>query len=279
MTKAPRHHHHHHRRRAPRCRSTPPTTARRSRRDSSCSSKSKANDTNNQLPPHVEFFARFKGTLPEVITQSDLERLNSALSFLFAGLREASRQFYQETDDGRSAAFTALGFCWKFIALFDRPLAEHLQVPIVHLMDALVGLENNSVSQIVKPTPRRGRSPSSHKHAALKGHVAATVNRLQEAGLSAKDAFQEVAKHLNKLGVRRQGGSGPVTTHTVRNWCNEVSSDFGRHGTAAWIHDDMLVDSERQRFASLPKEPAAHFALSSLTSWILINFPTLEKSI
>jgi hypothetical protein len=251
---------------------------RHSRRVSSRSSKSKADDTNNQLSPHVEFFTRFKGTFPEVITQSDLGRLNWALSFLFAGLREASRQFYQETDDGRSAAFTALGGCWQFIALFDRPLAESLHVPIVHLMDALVGLENNLVLQIVKPTPRRGRSPSSHKHATLRGHVAGTVNRLQEAGLSANDAFQKVAKHLNKLGLRPQRGSGPITTHTVRNWCNEVSSDFGRHGTAARMHDSMLVEFERQRFASLPKEMAADFALNSLISWVRTNFPPFEKS-
>jgi hypothetical protein len=148
------------------------------------SSKSK----DDQRPPHVEFFTRFKGTLPEVITtQSDLEKLNSALSFLFARLREARHRSYQ-TEGGRPAAFMFLGVYFMFIALFQKPLAESLQLPIVHLMDALVGLDNNLVSPIVKPIRRRGRSPSSHAYAALKGHAASTVGHLREAGFNTKKA-------------------------------------------------------------------------------------------
>jgi hypothetical protein len=221
--------------------------------------------------PHVEFFTRSKGTLPEVITQSNLEILNSALSFLFARLREARRQSYQ-TEGGRPAAFAALGVYWMFIALFEKPLAESLQLTIVHLMDALVGLDNNLVLPIVKPIRRRGRSPSSHAYAALKGHAANTVRHLKEAGFSAKKAHQAVAQQLKKL-VRPERGSGPITEHTVRNWCNEVSSDVGRHSTAA-----RMYDFQRQRFDAQPKEVASDFALSSLTEWVLLNLPALKKS-
>jgi hypothetical protein len=239
-----------------------------------CSSKSKVNHTKDDPnPPHVEFFTRFKGTLPEVITQSDLEILNSALSFLFARLREARRRSYQ-TEGGRPAAFAALGVYWMFIALFQKPLAGSLQLPIIHLMDALVGLDNNLVLPIVKPIRRRGRSRSSHAYAALKGHAAGTVRHLKEAGFSVKEAHRAVAKRLNKLGVRPERGSGPITEHTVRNWCDDVSSDVGRHGTAARMHD-----FERQRFDAEPKETVSDLALSSLTKWVLLHLPALKKSI
>jgi hypothetical protein len=169
------------------------------------SSKSK----DDQHPPHVEFFTRFKGTLPEVIiTQSDLKKLNSALRFLFARLREARRRSYQ-TEGGRPAAFAALGVYWMFIALFQKPLAESLQLPILHLMDALVGLDNNLVLPIVKPIRRRGRSPSSHAYAALKGHAAGTVGHLREAGFRAEKAHQVVAQRLKKLGVHPGSGFWP----------------------------------------------------------------------
>lgn len=232
------------------------------------SSKSK----DDPHPPHVEFFIRFKGTLPEVVTQSNLEILNSALSFLFTRLREARRQSYQ-TEGGRPAAFEALAVCWMFIALFEKPLAESLQLPILHLMDALVGLDNNLVLPIVKPIRHRGRSPSSHAYAALKGHAAGTVRHLKEAGFGAKNAHQAVAQQLKKLGVRAERGSGHITEHTVRNWCNEVSSDVGRHSTAA-----RMYDFQRQRFDAQPKETASDLALSSLTQWVLLNLPALKKS-
>src|SRR5262249_21866420 len=91
--------------------------------------------------PHVKFADRNKGTLPESITEVDLETLNTALRFLFARLREARRQFESEGDDGRAGAFTALAATWMFITLFKEPFAEDLQVPVLHLQQALALLE------------------------------------------------------------------------------------------------------------------------------------------
>ena len=155
-----------------------------------------------------------------------------------------------------------------------------MHVPIVHLMNALVALQDNSVSQIVKPTRRRGRSPSTNKQAALKGHVAATVKRLQEVwpNREMNEVHRAVAQKLSRLGVRAERGSGHITADTVRNWCNEVSNDFSRHGTAAIMYDSLLTETERKRFAALPEETAANFALRSLTDWILRSFPALKKN-
>src|SRR6185437_7361003 len=69
-----------------------------------------------QLP--FQEFQKLAGTLPETIVPSDLDMLNSALRYLFIFLREASRQFYEEGDDGRSAAFYALAAYWMFVAAF-----------------------------------------------------------------------------------------------------------------------------------------------------------------
>jgi hypothetical protein len=189
----------------------------------------------------LDFLYRSQGSLPEVIGESDLETLNAALAFLFAHLREAQRQFRTGDDYGRSSAHTALGGIWQFVALFDRPLAENLQVPILHLSDALVSLDNNHVEPVVKPTARTGRARSSHKHLAIQGAAAGTVSRLTKVGLSPAEARKAVAKQLTLSGVRTERGSGNITAHTVRNWCEKMASDVGRRGTAAMMHDSMFV--------------------------------------
>src|SRR5262249_32275023 len=159
--------------------------------------------------------------------------LNSALDILFADLRRALSQFEQEGDNRREGTFIALGAFWRFITLFRTPLSESLEVPILHLMDALAGLEKNRVDSILKPVRHRGRAPSSEAYLALKGYATATVERLVRIGLDRQDAYQAVAKQLTEVNIRPERGSGSITSTTLRNWCDEVSSDVGRHGTAA----------------------------------------------
>jgi hypothetical protein len=202
-------------------------------------------------PPHLEFLDRHKGTLPGIIGEAELETLNAGLNLLFARLREARRQFQEEGDAGRLGAFTALGALWQFIVLFKQPHAETLHVPVLKLLDALAALDNNAVEPIIKPTRRPGRAPSSHAHLALKGHVAGTVRRLVAAGVNHKDAYKQVAQLLQRLGVRPERGLGHITAATVRNWCNEVSADVSRQGTAAQMYETMFASSEEARFSKL----------------------------
>src|SRR5262249_25366723 len=133
-----------------------------------------------RIPPYLQFLNQAEGTLPEVINETNLETLNRGLSFLFALLRDARSRFEQEGDGGRSGAFTALGAIWMFIALFQKPYAEGLQVPILRLQDALASLDENRVLPILKPAPRAGRSKSSQAYLALKGHAVGTVERLRQ---------------------------------------------------------------------------------------------------
>jgi hypothetical protein len=228
-------------------------------------------------PLFLAFWKQANGTLPETIGEADLSTLNSALGFLFGRLRQVRVDFERIGDNGRWGAFCALGAFHSFITLFKNPLEEDLHVPIVRLQDALVGLEQGRREAILKPVRRRGRAPSSHAYASMKGYAAATVQLLQQADHG--DALGAVARQLRELGVRPERGSRTVTATTVRNWRNEVSSDVGRHGTAALMYDDRLAPEEQERFLSLPKDQAIQLALERLTAWVLSVFPELQKKL
>src|SRR5262245_32478144 len=227
---------------------------------------------------HVKFADQNKGTLPESITEVDLEMLNTALRFLFARLREARRQFECEEDDGRAAAFTALAATWMFITLFKEPFAEDLQVPVLHLQQALALLEKNVVLPILKPTRKSGSAVSSYVRAAVKGCAAGTVQRLLETGMSPGEAHQAVSKVLTDVGIRPERGGGKTTRTTVRHWCDDVASDVGRHGMAAVKYDTMFTHSEREKFLLLPHDPAKrYYALEKLAAYVQALLPNQKN--
>jgi hypothetical protein len=86
-----------------------------------------------------------------------------------------------------------------------------------------------------------------------------------------------VARQLSHLGVRPKRGSGTVTATTVRNWCDEVSSNVSRQTTAALMYDEILSPEENKRFLALPKDRAKQFALQSLSSYVLSISPGRQK--
>jgi hypothetical protein len=222
-------------------------------------------------PPFVGFLHRAQGTLPEVIAQTDLDTLNKALGFFFAHLRQAREQF--DDGDERHAAFTALGAISRFVLLVDAPRSEGLHVSVVELQSALADLEHNLVSPMLKPVLRSGRSPAGHARSALKGFIAGTVERLSQIGLGQREAHLQVAKLLKSVGARVERRSGDITATTVRHWCQEVASDFGRHGIAALMYDSIFTEAERQKFSALPPEQARHRALVSLGDYVRMSFP------
>ena len=250
-----------------------PHSARRSRRRVAAEDGVESKALSGDVPPHLVFSGRYKGTLPEIISKSDLETLNLGLGFFFTLLRKARRLYLEEGDSGRAAAFTALGAVWQFIALFKLPHAEHLQVPILQLQNALVALEQNNVLPIKKPIARRGRAASSHVYATMKGFAAGTVARLLEAGIDRKQAWTLVASELTKQGVRPDRGPGKITANTVRHWRDEVVSDVGRHGTAAMAYDSMFGAEENKKFDSLGTAEVQRFALTSLCNYVQELFP------
>ena len=225
--------------------------------------------------PGIEFFTRHKGTLQEDITSSELEILKSALKYLFAVLREI-RPLYQnaEVKERRRAICNALAFYCRFIQLFKKPLEEGLDVPILHLNDALVGLNDNLVLPILQPIPKKGRSESSEVHNALKGLVAATVIYLCENGFRKPDAHKTVAQWLNKLEVRSERGSGDITAKTVRYWCAEVPS-LESTATAAIMFNKMLAESERKLLAAAAVTPE-DAARNRLILWVGKHYAALK---
>jgi hypothetical protein len=230
--------------------------------------------------PDIEFFNRHQGALEEDITSSEqLQILNSALRSLFAALREI-RPLYEkaEAQDHRRAICVALAFYCRFIQLFKKPLEEGLDVPILHLNDALAALNDNLVLPILRPIPKRGRSKSSDAHNALKGLVAATVTYLCENGFPAEDAHKALAQWLNKLCVRSERGSGDITPKTVFNWCNEVSKlDETSTATAAIMYNKMLAASERERLAATAKKATPEYAARNrLILWVTTHYAALK---
>ena len=229
----------------------------------------------HEQPLHTQFLDQCEGTLPEVLDEHALDTLNIGLAFVFALLREAKRQFDEEGDAGRAAAFTAMGALWQFAALFEKPYREGLHIPIVDLMVALQALDDNSVLPVVRPTPRPGRSPSNHAHLALKGHSAAAVRRLVSAGLEPQRTHKAVAAELRKLGVRAQRGSGDLTHTTIRNWCKQISRAVSREGTAAAYYDDTLKDPAERQFSAImqggDRLAARQIALSAFSRWVQLH--------
>jgi hypothetical protein len=222
--------------------------------------------------PRDQFFEQYRGTLPEIVGEKDLKVLNSALGFLFAGLREARQQFDQTGEGDRQGPFTALGALWKFAALFKRPDAERLNAPTINLMNALVALDENRVLPVVNPSPRRGRSPSDHGYQSLTAHAVRAVERLVHFGVKQQAARVQVAKLLHKLGVRAERGRDQVTATTLKTWSNKISTDVGRYSSAAKIYDHEL-DSEGETFLKLPKAEGRRISLQKLSAWVQSTFP------
>jgi len=212
---------------------------------------------------------RQKGTLPESVTESDLETLNAGLRFLFAHLRDSRQQSKNESDGGRSAAATALGGMWRFIMLFEEALAESLQLPLLRLHGALGELEANLVDPMLRPVPRRGHPPSSHVHEAVIGRAVAAVRLLMRRDFRRMEACEAVAAQLRKDGVRPERGSADgVAADTVRHWCADVDSDVGRHGLAAQLCHSVLSETEGSDLSASSRDEVRSRELARLSAWV-----------
>jgi hypothetical protein len=236
--------------------------------------------TTAQIEAAVDFIDRMKGTLPEVLTARDLKTLNAALSFFFADLRHAWTLFQALEGSGRAGAIRALGAMWRLVMLFQQPLADNLQVPILRLQDALRTLDDNKVDPMLKPAPRSGRARSTGARAALRGHAAGTVKRLMQAGLAKTKACAQVARTLTKLGVRPERGPGQITATTIRHWCNQVAADAGRRSDAATVYDGMFTEYEHNRFLGLSSDRNRQsLAIESLEGFVRAVLPEMRRDL
>jgi hypothetical protein len=227
--------------------------------------------------PSSDFPMQMRGTLSESLSAAELPKLNRALRLLFGDLRHASQLFRECGDGGREGAVVALGAVWRFVVLFDRPFSESLHVPLLRLQDALMALENNQVDPVVRAVRRRGRSASSVRQVALRANAAGAVRRLCEAGVERANAYRQVAKLLNELGVKAERGSKDLSATTIRHWCNKVAEDVSRSGDAARVYDSMFSPDEIDRFARLSNNQAQKHALDSLAGFVETIFPELAR--
>lgn len=194
--------------------------------------------------------------LEQMTTADDYDILFEGLRFFTLKLQCAT---YLPDDE---AKITAIDAAAQLAALFK--YSEDLTLPFLHIQDAL-----RHGAPVIKPTRRKGRPRLLDEQAILHGYVAATVDRLISTGMSQKKAWEEVARGLRSV----QSHRGLTTPRTVRGWCEEVSADVGRHGTAAWVYHDMTTGAEGQKFSNLETVKAKRaYALKSLAGYVLMHF-------
>lgn len=219
--------------------------------------------------------------LPEHVGAADLEVLNQALAALFQDLRSARSLPPGETR-GRLNAVVALSAAWRFLTRFEPVLTETLHVPLMSLHSALLGLNENNVEPILKPTKRTGRAASSPRRYILMGIVVGAAQRLEWTGLSPAEANKAVAAKLKALDIKPARGKGGVTAGTLRRWrdkINEVqpllrslpqvlqsklsAEDLGWINAAVNV-DSMMTEKSRAQIAALAAADARRFVLLAL---------------
>jgi hypothetical protein len=197
------------------------------------------------------------GTLPEVLGPADLETLNEGLRYLFKELREAQTAFVGGSHlDGVYLALVAI---YAFVSLFRAAGTEGLMVPLMELESALCALDDGVTEPLLKPVGRAksGRPPASQLRQEFLGTVAYSVKKLCDLDFPQSEAHKAVADDLNRAGTKPDRGSGQVTPRTVRDWCERVSEDFGRHSPAAKRYDALMADPRTAAFDRMPPETAA----------------------
>jgi hypothetical protein len=189
--------------------------------------------------------------------------LNEALRYLFAELREAFQQSGASTD--REGALRAVEAVSKFLMLFRVVQDEQLHLPFAALDNALKALDQNVVLPLVTPKQHSGRGLATEGRRVVMGAAAYVVASLQRLGTNRRDACEAVAKALRTCGVRPSRGSGVLTARTVREWCDAVSADYGRHTPAAQTFDRLSAEFD-MALNNSPRETARKFLLDKLAT-------------
>jgi hypothetical protein len=202
--------------------------------------------------------------LPEFVTAQDVPRLNIALQYLWAELRQAQSEFADgNQQDGLHLSLCAVS---AFLGLFGPVRREGLFAPFAALESALWALDEGVVEPILKaPRPARpGRARSPAPYQALKGAAAYVVCRLGDFGHGQSEALKVVAADLQRIGVKPERGSGEITSRTVRGWCEEVAADIGCHRTAAQVCHELLSRSANGVLDRLSPDEARSWLRSRL---------------
>ena len=169
--------------------------------------------------------------------------------------------FGQRTVGGShpDGVYLALAAIYAFVSLFRAVGTEGLIAPLMELESALCALDEGVTEPLLKPVRRAksGRPRSTQLRQEFVGTVAYTVKKLCDLDCPQSEAHKAVADDLNRAGTKSDRGSGQVTPRTVRDWCERVSEDFGRHSPAARRYDALMADPRTAAFDRMPPEAAA----------------------
>jgi len=210
-----------------------------------------------------EMFATF-GMLPETVGPTDVDSLNSVMAALLAALRHAA--VLRADGKYRESALLALRAVELFILRLKPGFEESLNLALGDVTSGLVALEAGQVVPLLKPKPRPrgGRAPEDPTRHVLLGCAVAAVGRLQWTGLRIGEAQSAVAERLDKLGVKPARGSRPITSRTVREWCEKIAADVGGRSMAAVNVKILLSPESESRVRSMPRTEARKLILEQL---------------
>jgi hypothetical protein len=195
------------------------------------------------------------GSLPEMLGPADLPKLNEGLRYLFKELREAQAVYISGSHlDG---VYSSLVAVHAFLALFSSVGEKGLFVPLSELESALWALGEGVTEPLLRPVSRKaGRPKASQLRQEFVGMVAFTVQQLRDLGYSVPEAHQAVADELNSVGAKPDRGSDRFTARTIRDWCERVSEDVGRHLPAAQRYAQLAADPRTAAVHRMPREAA-----------------------
>jgi hypothetical protein len=96
----------------------------------------------------------------------------------------------------------------------------------------------------------------------VKAAAVFVVRRFQDFGMERPAACATVAKHLEALGVKSERGPGHVTQRTVREWCEAINADVGRHSFTSVMYHKLMTTSPYREL------PPSSEAKQLLLTWL-----------
>jgi hypothetical protein len=223
----------------------------------------------------MAFAARNAGTLPTELTADHLVTLNTALRLLFAELRVAYWKHSNGDGYGRGGVVRTLGLTLRFLTMFKQPDAINIHTPVLHLINALMQLDNGVITkpllERVVGGPDDGRPPGDVRYNALIGMVAATVKKLRQFGVPLDRALQQVADTLVEHGVRTHQNK-EITSTTVSNWCKYVSAAPSGSEEKV-VFNSMFSETENKPSGGLTRAQQRERALNALKGFLFEHFP------
>jgi hypothetical protein len=167
-------------------------------------------------------------------TPEEIREVNRAFDMLYAGLREAKRNFENGAESGREGVLQALQAAIIFLTKFRIVVNGGLHAPFLKLLEALSQLEEGESHPLLRAQKFPGRKKSDNIRQSIIGATVYTVSRLTTCGLTLPNAHKEVSTILQNAGVRSgRGRFKNITKRTIRGWCEKVAEDVGNRETAA----------------------------------------------